>query len=290
VVSLFQRGAASMGRVNRVLHVEPEIRDPAGVPAAAFRPRTGALEFRGVHFAYASRPDAPVLRGVNLTVRPGETVAVVGATGSGKTTLINLVPRLYDPTRGAVFLDGTDLREIPLADLRGALGYVPQETFLFSRTVARNISLGRPDAEDEAIERVAELSKLADDVLEFPDRYRTMVGERGVTLSGGQKQRTAIARALLRDPAVLILDDALSSVDTKTEEEILTGLREFMKNRTTLLVAHRISTVKLADRIIVLGNGNIVEEGSHEELLALNRDYADLVRMQQLEEELEAAL
>jgi ATP-binding cassette subfamily B protein len=231
-----------------------------------------------------------VLRGINLTVRPGETVAVVGATGSGKTTLINLVPRLYDPTRGAVLLDGLDLRAIPLAELRGALGYVPQETFLFSRTVAKNISLGRPEAEEDQIRRVAELSRLADDILEFPDRFQTMVGERGVTLSGGQKQRTAIARALLRDPAVLILDDALSSVDTKTEEEILAGLREFMKDRTTLLVAHRISTVKLADRIIVLGDGEIVEEGSHEELLVLNRDYADLVRMQQLEEELEAAL
>jgi ATP-binding cassette subfamily B protein len=290
VVSLFQRGAASMKRVNRILDAVPEVGDPPAGTQASFRPRRGALEFRDVHFAYGSRPGAAVLRGINLTVRPGETVAVVGATGSGKTTLINLVPRLYDPTRGAVLLDGLDLRAIPLAELRGALGYVPQETFLFSRTVAKNISLGRPEAEEDQIRRVAELSRLADDILEFPDRFQTMVGERGVTLSGGQKQRTAIARALLRDPAVLILDDALSSVDTKTEEEILAGLREFMKDRTTLLVAHRISTVKLADRIIVLGDGEIVEEGSHEELLVLNRDYADLVRMQQLEEELEAAL
>jgi ATP-binding cassette subfamily B protein len=290
VVSIFQRGAASMKRVNQILDTAPEITGPPVGGPSPIRLAAGELEFRDVHFAYALRPDVTVLKGINLRVLPGETVAIVGATGSGKTTLINLVPRLYDPTRGSVLLDGVDLRQMPLALLRGALGYVPQETFLFSRTVSKNIALGHPEAAEEEIRRVAEFSRLADDVLEFPDRYETMVGERGVTLSGGQKQRTAIARALLRDPLVLILDDALSSVDTRTEEAILSGLRDFMRDRTTLLVAHRISTVKLADRILVLRDGEIVEEGSHQQLLAAGREYAQLVRMQQLEEELEAAV
>jgi len=198
--------------------------------------------------------------------------------------------RVYDPTSGQVVLDGRDLREIPLEELRGIVGYVPQETFLFSRSIAENIALGRPDAAEEDIHRMAELSKLADDVVEFPDRYATLVGERGVTLSGGQKQRTAIARALLRNPGILVLDDALASVDTKTEEAILTGLREFMRHRTTLLVAHRVSTVMLADRIVVIEEGRVIEEGTHLELLERNGVYAELAKVQELEAELEAAL
>jgi len=291
VASMIQRGAASMKRLNVILQAEPEIVSP--ISQAEFVLASGhapELEFRNVHFSYPSRPESEVLRGLNLKVRSGETVAVVGRTGSGKTSLVHLVMRVYDPTSGQVLLDGRDLREIPLEELRGIVGYVPQETFLFSRSIAENIALGRPDAAEEDIHRMAELSKLADDVVEFPDRYATLVGERGVTLSGGQKQRTAIARALLRNPGILVLDDALASVDTKTEEAILTGLREFMRHRTTLLVAHRVSTVMLADRIVVIEEGRVIEEGTHLELLERNGVYAELAKVQELEAELEAAL
>ena len=289
-VSMIQRGAASMKRLNMILLAEPEIVSPALEGAFALTPgRAPELEFRNVHFSYPSRPEVEVLRGLNLKVRSGETVALVGRTGSGKTSLVHLVMRVYDPTAGQVLLDGRDLREIPLEELRGIVGYVPQETFLFSRSISENIALGRPDAAEEDIHRMAELSKLADDVLEFPDRYATLVGERGVTLSGGQKQRTAIARALLRNPGILVLDDALASVDTKTEEAILTGLREFMRHRTTLLVAHRVSTVMLADRIVVIEDGRVIEEGTHKELLQRNGVYAELAKVQELEAELEAA-
>ena len=289
VVSIFQRGAASMKRLNAVLEATPDIQGPEPIGPAEVRDRAPELEFRDVHFFYPTRPEIEVLRGLNLQVRSGETVAIVGRTGSGKTSLVHLVMRVFDPTSGQVLLDGRDLREFPLDELRSIVGYVPQETLLFSRTIAQNIALGRPDAPDEDVHRMAELSRLADDVLEFPDRYDTMVGERGVTLSGGQKQRTAIARALLRNPGILVLDDALASVDTKTEEAILSGLRDFMRNRTTLLVAHRVSTVMLADRIVVIENGVVIEEGTHSELLARNGVYAELARVQELEEELEAA-
>ena len=290
VASMIQRGAASMKRLNMILHATPEIESPAATADLVLGERHAPeLEFRNVHFSYPSRPEIEVLKGLNLRIRSGETVALVGRTGSGKTSLVHLVLRVFDPTSGQVLMDGRDLRDIPLEELRGIVGYVPQETFLFSRTIAENIALGRPDAAEEDIHRMAELSKLADDVLEFPDRYATLVGERGVTLSGGQKQRTAIARALLRNPGILVLDDALASVDTKTEEGILSGLREFMRHRTTLLVAHRVSTVMLADRIVVIEDGLVIEEGTHLELLERNGVYADLARVQELEAELEAA-
>ena len=289
VVSIFQRGAASMKRMNEIFEATPEIADPPSPRMRPARPEGVEIEFEDVHFAYASRPEAEVLRGITLRVQPGETIAVVGHTGCGKSTLVNLVPRIHDPTQGRVLLDGVDLREIPLAELRGMIGYVPQETFLFSRSIRDNIALGRPDADEAEIRSMAELARLAGDVTEFPDGYDTQVGERGVTLSGGQKQRAAIARALLRNPRILILDDALASVDTRTEEEILAGLREFMKHRTTFLVSHRVSTVRLADRIVVLENGAIAEEGTHDELLAAGGLYAELARLQELERELEVA-
>jgi ATP-binding cassette subfamily B protein len=266
--------------------VAPAIADAPGVrPVPAIE---GRIEFRGLTFRYA--PDAPpILSGIDLTIEPGQTVAFIGRTGAGKSTLMNLVPRLLDAEPGMVLIDGHPIRDLPLQQLRETIGYVPQETFLFSETLAENIAFGVTQADAAAVERAADVAGLADDVRAFPAKYETVLGERGITLSGGQKQRTAIARAVIREPRIMILDDALSAVDTYTEERILAQLRGVMRSRTTLIVAHRISTVKDADLICVLDHGRIVERGSHEALMQLNGMYADLYQRQLLEEELAAS-
>jgi ATP-binding cassette subfamily B protein len=281
VVNLFERGDASMGRLLEIVDAPPEIGDAAAVDVPAVR---GHVRFSGLTFAYADRP---VLHDIDLDVPAGSTVAIVGPTGSGKSTLVSLVARLFEAPPGTVLVDGHDVRTVPLATLRKAVGYVPQETFLFSATVRENIAFGLPSPDGPRVEWAAGVAQLARDVADFPQGYDTFVGERGITLSGGQKQRTALARALAVDPAILVLDDALSSVDTHTEEEILRGLRGVMATRTTFLVSHRVSTVKGADLIVVLKEGRIVERGTHGELIGRGGFYADLHRRQLLEEEME---
>ncbi len=289
VTNMVQRGLASWTRMLDVLDAEPAIADhPVATAPSALE---GGIEFRDLTFAFDGRP---VLEHVSARIEPGQTAAFVGGTGAGKTTLMSLLPRLYDPPPGTVFIDGVDVRDLPLPVLRGAIGFVPQEPFLFSDSLAGNLAFGadtagaRPDR-DEALQQAAAVARLDKDVEDFPHGYETMVGERGLTLSGGQKQRTALARAVMTDPKILILDDALSAVDTYTEEEILSRLRSVMRERTSLIVAHRISTVRDADRIFVLARGRIVEQGTHDELVALNGQYAELYRKQLLEDELAAS-
>jgi ATP-binding cassette, subfamily B, multidrug efflux pump len=284
VANLMERGKASLGRVRAILDERPAIAPPAA-PRPLPHPLRGEIEFRDVAVRFGGRP---ALERVNLLIPAGATVAIVGHTGSGKTTLANLIPRLIDPGSGAVTLDGIDLRDLSPEDLRRAIGYVPQETFLFSATLEENIAFGAKQATGEEIRRAATIAGLAPDIAGFPDGYQTLVGERGITLSGGQKQRTAIARAVLRDPRILILDDALSSVDTATEERILSELSGVMRGRTTILISHRVSTIRHADKIFVLEHGEVVAAGSHAELLARGGYYADLYQKQLLEEELEA--
>jgi ATP-binding cassette, subfamily B, multidrug efflux pump len=284
VINIFQRGTASLIRINEIMQEQPEIKDSpgAGLPEND-REIAGEIEFRNLNFSYEGKP---VLHDLNLRVPAGSSLAIVGPTGSGKTTLVSLIPRIYDADAGTVLIDGRPIRDYPLASLRKNIGFVPQETFLFSDRVRENIALGVDSATDEEIRRAADAANIAADIESFPEGYNTMVGERGITLSGGQKQRTAIARALIRNPKILILDDALSSVDTHTEDKILNHLRDVMHGRTTIFISHRVSTVRNADRIAVLHSGSIVELGTHDELLALNGYYSDLYNKQLLEEEL----
>jgi ATP-binding cassette subfamily B protein len=265
-----------------------EIRDSGFAPSPVSRVQ-GGIEFRNLSFLYGTRV---VLSDVSFSVKAGETVAIVGATGSGKSTLVNLLPRLQNPPRGTVFIDGRDVRDMPLSELRSLIGFVPQEPFLFSDTLADNVAFGVPGVtqdEPARIEAAAAVAQLDKDVRDFPHGYETMVGERGITLSGGQKQRTAIARAVVTDPRILILDDALSAVDTYTEEEILSRLRGVMKDRTAIIISHRISTVRDADQIVVLDDGRVVEKGRHDELIRMGGHYAELYKKQLLEEELAAS-
>ena len=285
VINLLQQGAASMQRLAAILDTEPEIRDTDRTDHSIQSLR-GEIEFRDVSFTHKEM-NKPSLKNLSIRINNGMTVAVVGFTGSGKSTLVNLIPRLYDITDGSLLIDGKDIRTIPLSVLRSNIGYVPQETFLFSDTIAENVRYGADGTTDDDVYAAATISQISRDVSEFPKQFDTMIGERGITLSGGQKQRTSIARAIMRRPTILILDDALSAVDTYTEEEILKQLRAFMKDRTSIIISHRISTVKDADLIIVLDNGSIVERGTHEELVQKGGIYADLHEKQLLERELE---
>ena len=285
VVNLFQRGTASVVRIDELLKQEPSIADsPLLAPGAGTGSIEGTVAFHNLSFSYV--PGTPVLRDISLTIPAGTSLAILGPTGSGKSTLVNLIPRLYDAPAGEVLLDGRPITDFPIEQLRASIGFVPQETFLFSSTVEQNIALGVSAATTEQVEKAASVAYIAEEIRQFPHGFATMVGERGITLSGGQKQRSAIARAVIRDPRILILDDALASVDTNTEEQILARLREVMEGRTTILISHRVSTARSADQIAVLVDGRVTELGTHEELLARGGYYTSLAEKQQLEEEI----
>jgi ATP-binding cassette subfamily B protein len=292
VVNLVQRGTASVIRIDELMTEKPTIDDAAADGTLGPETRLkGKIEFRHLNFAYTDTEGKPVevLHDINLEIPAGTSLALVGPTGSGKSTLVGLIARLYDAAPGMVLVDERPVRDYPLATLRANIGFVPQETFLFSESIRENIALGAPQASTEDVLAAAEAAHIRREFEEFPHGMDTAVGERGLTLSGGQKQRTAIARAVVRDPAILVLDDALASVDTYTEETILRQLREVMVDRTTIFISHRISTVRHADRIAVLVNGRIAELGTHEELLSLGHFYANLYEKQLLEEELAVA-
>jgi ATP-binding cassette subfamily B protein len=292
VVNLVQRGTASVIRIDELMKEKPTIDDAAADTTLGPETRLkGKIEFRHLNFAYTDTEGKPVevLHDINLEIPAGTSLAIVGPTGSGKSTLVGLIARLHDAEPGTVLIDDRPVREYPLATLRANIGFVPQETFLFSESIRENIAFGAPQASTEDVLAAAEAAHIRREFEEFPHGLDTAVGERGITLSGGQKQRTAIARAVVRDPAILVLDDALASVDTYTEETILRQLREVMRDRTTIFISHRISTVRHADRIAVLVNGRIAELGTHEELLSVGHFYANLYEKQLLEEELAVA-
>jgi len=284
VTNLFQRGMASMVRLHEVWSIQPDVQTDSGERVLV--PVRGEIEIRHLNFTYGGS-SRPTLRDIDLHVRPGETVGIVGRTGSGKSTLLALITRTFEPPPGTILIDRRPIESFPTSQLRQWIGAVPQETFLFSESIAENIRFGRRDASPEDVQESAGLAGLSGDVASFPQGLETLIGERGITLSGGQKQRTAIARALVRDPAILILDDSLSAVDTNTEEQILRALREIRKGRTALIVSHRVSSVKDADTIIVIDDGRIVERGTHDTLLEQDGYYANLYRRQTLEEEIE---
>ncbi|SHE70112.1 ATP-binding cassette, subfamily B [Caldanaerobius fijiensis DSM 17918] len=281
VVNIFQRGSASMKRINTIMRTKPEIVDSPDV--VDVKELKGDIKIQNLTFKYAEDLE-PALKDINIEIKMGKTLAVVGRTGCGKSTLANLLLHLYKVPEGTIFIDGIDINKIPLKTLRENIGYVPQDTFLFSSTIKENIAFSPDDIPLEKIQYAAKLAGIHDEIMGFKDGYDTVLGERGVTLSGGQKQRTAIARAVLKNPNILILDDCLSAVDAQTEEQILRNLKEFMKNRTSIIISHRISAVKDADEIIVLDEGKIVQRGTHEELLATEGFYKELYKMQQLEE------
>jgi len=308
VINIFQRGTASMGRIDEILRQKPTIYDdPALITVAPTTEIRGEIEFRNLTFAYghqaklsesssgvtalssAVETGVNVLHNVSLRIPAGSSLAIVGPTGSGKSTLVSLIPRINDANPGSILIDGRPIRDYPLETLRSQIGFVPQETFLFSATIRANIAFGVENATKEQVRGAAAIASIAPDIEGFPEKYETMVGERGLTLSGGQKQRTAIARAVIREPRILVLDDALANVDTHTEDQILNGLRQVMQGRTTIFISHRVSTVRNADRIAVLHQGRIVEYGTHDELIARNGYYTSLHDKQLLEEELETA-
>lgn len=285
VINIIQQAEASMARLNKLWSEELEIAD-VGEEKSLVNEVKGEVEFRKVSFKYGENLPF-VLQNLNLKIPAGHSLAIMGNTGSGKTTMINLIPRLFDTTEGEVLLDGVNIKDISLKTVRRSIGFVPQEAFLFSETIKNNICYGKPDATEAEIMQRAGIAQFSKDVLEFPEGFDTIVGERGITLSGGQKQRASLTRALMTDPEILILDDSFSAVDTHTEEDILQGLRGFMKNRTTLMVSHRVSTVKDADKIVILDKGMIAEEGTHDELIKLNGLYAGIYNRQLLEQEIE---
>ena len=283
VINLLQRGAASMERINKLLDEEPEItEDPHPLPLDHLK---GEIEFRDLTFSYQEEEE-PVLKNINLKIQAGKTLAIVGRTGSGKTTLVNLLLRIYEPGENEILIDGHDIRRLPFKTLRESIGCVPQDNFLFSRSIEENIAFGRNQFQAEEVKRVSKIAQVHDNIVDFTEGYETVLGERGVTLSGGQKQRVSIARALLKEPQILILDDSLSAVDTQTEEEILRDLKPFMQQRTTIIISHRISTIKDADRIVVLHQGEIIERGKHHELLEKEGLYYSLHQKQLLEEKI----